>query len=158
MKTEPQDQHRWLERLLGDWAYETECSMGPGQPLEKLPGIEHVRSLGGLWVVGEAEGAMPGGGRMQAVLTLGFDPRKGGYVGTWIGSMMDHLWSYAGGLDPAGEVLTLAAEGPSFTGPGLRQYRDIISFKGPDLRLLTSRVLGEDGQWSEFMTTTYRRA
>ena len=32
MKTEPQKEHEWLQRLVGEWTYESECSMEPGKP------------------------------------------------------------------------------------------------------------------------------
>jgi hypothetical protein len=66
------------------------------------------------------------------VITLGFDPKRNRYVGTWIGSMMNHLWVYDGELDANKRVLTLNAEGPSFSGDGtMAKYQDIIEFVGP---------------------------
>jgi Protein of unknown function (DUF1579) len=42
MKTEPQKEHQWLQRLVGEWTYESECSMEPGKPPEKFEGSESV--------------------------------------------------------------------------------------------------------------------
>ena len=52
---EPQKEHQWLQQLVGKWTSETECSMGPDQPAMKTNGKETVRSLGGLWTIGEGE-------------------------------------------------------------------------------------------------------
>jgi len=41
------------------------------------------------------------------MMTLGYDPQKKRYLGTWIGSMMSHLWVYEVELDASGSVLTL---------------------------------------------------
>jgi hypothetical protein len=159
MHAEPQNEHRWLHQLIGNWTYEHEAAMGPGQPTQKLRGRESARSLGGVWVVCEGEGEMPGGGAANTIMTLGYDPAKKHYVGTWIGSMMHNLWVYEGDLDPAGKALTLESEGPSFAGDGkMAKYRDVIEFQSQDHRTLTSHVLGEDGQWRQFMTALYRRA
>jgi hypothetical protein len=158
MHAEPQKEHQWLQKLVGKWTYETEASMGPGQPPSKCQGSETVRSLGCLWVLCEGQGEMPGGGAATMIMTLGYDPQKKRYVGTWVGSMMTHLWVYDGSLDPSGKVLTLNAEGPSFAGDGkMAKYKDVIELKSDDHRVMTSHLLGDDGKWSQFMTAHYRR-
>jgi hypothetical protein len=158
MKAEPQKEHQWLQRLVGEWIYDGECAMGPGQPLSKFTGIESVRSLGGVWVVGEGQGEMPGGGAATTLMTLGYDSQRKRYVGTWIGSMMTYLWAYDGEMDAAGKVLTLHAEGPHMGVEGkMAKYKDVIEFKSDDHRLLTSHMLGDDGKWNQFMTSNYRR-
>jgi hypothetical protein len=93
------------------------------------------------------------------VLTLGYDPQKKRFVGTWFGSMMTALWIYDGQLDSTGNLLTLDTEGPSFTGDGtLAKYRDSIEVKSQDHYILRSATQGEGGRWSEFMTSHYRRS
>jgi hypothetical protein len=155
---EPQKEHRWLQRLVGEWTSEAEMSVGPGKPPERTRGSERVRSIGGLWIVADGDGEMPGGGRATMVLTLGYDPQRQRYVGTWIGSMMTHLWIYEGTLDAAERVLTLEAEGPSMEAEGkMVKYRDVIELKSDDERVLTSHMRRDDGSWQEFMTATYRR-
>lgn len=159
MFASPQKEHEWLQKLVGDWTFESECMGEPGKPTEKHRGTESVKSLGGLWIVGEGQGEMPGGGTARMMITLGFDPQRNRFVGTWVGSMMTHLWVYEGELDASGRVLTLNAEGPSFTDPGkLTRYQDIIEVPSADHRVLSSRSLGEDGKWTHFMTAHYRRA
>lgn len=158
MKTEPKKEHQWLQNLVGEWTYETEATMEPGKPAEKFGGTESVRSLGGLWILAGGQGEMPGCGATTTMMTLGYDPQKQRYVGTWIGSMMTHLWIYEGELDADERVLTLNSEGPAMTDDGkMAKYRDAIEFKSDDHRVMTSQVLGDDGQWHKFMTATYRR-
>jgi Protein of unknown function (DUF1579) len=158
MKSQPQKQHEWLQKLVGEWTYEADCTMGPDQPPEKFKGSESVRSLGGVWVLCEGRGEMPDGGMATTLMTLGYDPQKKRYVGTWIGSMMTHLWVYDGALDAAEKVLTLDTEGPDFAAKGkMAQYKDVIEFKNDDHRLLASHMLGDDGQWHGFMTANYLR-
>jgi hypothetical protein len=122
MHEQPQKEHQWLQKLLGEWTVESEAVMEPGKPPAKAKGSERVRSLGGLWVVAEGQGEMPGGGAATTILTLGYDPKKKRYVGTWVGSMMTHLWVYDGALDEGGSVLRLDAEGPAFIGEGMANY------------------------------------
>ena len=109
---EPQKEHEWLHKLVGEWTYES------GEGSEKFEGSESARSLGGLWVLVEGRGEMPGGAPATTLMTLGYDPQKKRYVGTWIGSMMTHLWVYDGELHAAGRVLTLHAEGPHMADEG----------------------------------------
>lgn len=158
MHTDPQPQHHWLKKLLGKWTYEHHSQMQPDQPPERLVGTETVRPLGDLWVLCELEGEMPGGGSCNTLITLGFDPAKGKVVGSFVGSMMAMQWLYEGELNPAGEILHLTSEGPSFSGDGgTSKYRDTIEFLNPDERTFTSAVLESDGTWKSFMTSTYRR-
>jgi hypothetical protein len=155
MHSEPQPEHRWLEQLVGEWTFETECVMEPGKPAEKSVGSDIVRSLGGLWVLCEGRFDMPSGPGIT-MMTLGFDPAKKRFVGTFIGSMMTHMWIYDGQL--AGQVLTLDAEGPSFTAPDkMAKYQDIIEIVSADHRVLRSQFRGDDGAWHPFMTAHYRR-
>ncbi|HSO74253.1 MAG TPA: DUF1579 domain-containing protein [Blastocatellia bacterium] len=160
MQTEPQKEHLWLHKLLGEWT--SEMSMSE-ETQEKSTGSETVRKLGDLWVLCEGRGEMPGGGTAHMLMTLGYDPRKKRYVGTWVGSMMTWMWIYEGSLDATQKVLTLSSEGPQFTPEGKivdgksAKYRDVIEFKSDNHRVLTSHVLGEDGKWNQFMTAHYRR-
>jgi hypothetical protein len=155
---EPQKEHRWLQQLLGEWTFESECSMGPDQPPGTFTGSETVRSIGDLWTIGEGQGEMPGGGLATTIMTLGYDPAKKRFTGTFIGSMMTHLWIYDGALDAAGKVLTLDTEGPSFTDPAkMAKYQDMIEFLSDTHRTLSSQLLGDDGKWHKFMTAHYRK-
>ena len=158
MKAEPQSEHRWLEQLVGEWTYDTE-EEAPESTGAPPAWIESVRSLNGVWIVAEGRGEMPEGESGTTLMTLGFDPASGHFVGTWVGSMMTHLWVYRGSLDETGRVLTLDTEGPNFSGgEGSSRYQDIIELIGDDRRTLTSRVQGEDGAWTQIMKAHYRRS
>lgn len=155
---EPQQEHQWLQKLVGEWTYEIEARMGDDQPPEKSTGTEKVRSLGNLWFLAEGQGEMSGCGAMTTLMTLGYDSQKQQFVGSWIGSMMTYLWRYEGELDTAANKLILNSEGPAMTGDDkMAKYRDVIEFQSDDRRTLTSHALSEDGQWHHFMTATYQR-
>lgn len=161
-KPEPSPEHLWLQRLVGEWSVESECVTGPDQPPLRVTGTERVRSLGGLWTIGEGTmGDKPedgSGDGCDSIMTLGYDPVSKRFVGTFIASMMTHLWSYNGGLDATGKVLTLDTVGPSFTSDGtLAPYQDIIEFVDDNHRTLRSQMRGPDGQWTPFMSAHYRR-
>lgn len=158
MHSEPRDEHRWLQQLIGEWRSEGGPLAESGAAAESYEGTERVRSIGDLWIVFEGRGEMPGGGEGTSLLTLGFDPENNRFIGTWVGSMMTHMWIYDGQLDPDRRVLTLESEGPDFVTEGkTARYRDVIEIMSEDHRTLSGIVQKDDGSWHKFMTTHYRR-
>jgi len=157
-KAEPQKEHMWLQKLAGEWDFEAEMTMGPDQPPMTCTGTGSVRTIGGLWTLIEGEGEMPGGGAATSLFTLGYDPQKQRFVGSFLASMMTHLWLYDGTLDADGKTLTLDTEGPSFAQDGtMSKYQDLITIVSDDHWMLTSRAPNPDGTWTEFMNGHYRR-
>lgn len=155
---EPQKEHKWLQQLVGEWTYESECVMGPDQPLMKSAGTATVRPIGGLWIADENTATMPDGSPGTMIFTLGYDPAKKRFVGTFIATMMAMLWIYDGELDAAEKVLTLNADGPSFTDPNkTAHYKDCFEIVSPDHHILSSQFQAEDGTWHRFMTSHYKR-
>jgi len=155
---EPTEEHRWLLRLVGEWTYEIEASMGPDKPPMKSVGEQSNRALGQLWLLGEGRTVTPNGDPGVTMMTLGYDPAKKKVVGTFIASMMTHLWPYEGMLDADRKVLTLDSEGPSFADPTKNApYQDIFELVSDDHYILRSRAPGPDGEWVEFMEGHYRR-
>jgi uncharacterized protein YndB with AHSA1/START domain len=153
----PSPQHGWLLRMIGEWEYQTECTMGPGEPMMQARGRERVRSLGGYWVLGEAEGDMPGGGTARWIVTMGFDAAAQTFRGTFVGSMMPHMFVYAGKLAEDGKTLALDTEGPAMTGEGTARYRDTITMFDDDTRELKSEVQQPDGSWTFIMSSRFTR-
>lgn len=157
MHTDPVEQHAWLQRWVGQWTYESECVAEPGKEPMTFKGTEIIRPVGGLWIIAEGSGEMPGGGGdMTTVLTIGYDPKESRFVGSWVGSMMGHLWTYTGWLE--GNELTLEAEGASFENPEqTTKYRDITKLVSDDERRFRSQMLDSTGQWQQMVSIVYRR-
>jgi hypothetical protein len=156
MQTEPTAEHTWLQQLVGEWSYQNECVMGPDGKTEKGTGREVVRAFGDLWVMGEMTGTMPGAGEMKGLMALGFDPGKGRFVGSWIGTPMASMFVYEGVLE--GNVLTLDCEGPAFDNPAeMAHYQDIVEVRSPNERVLRSQVLDAEGVWHQFMEGVFTR-
>ena len=155
---EPQEQHRWLQQLVGEWTYVVEAPTAPGAEPHKHEGVERVRAIGEIWIQGESNADIPSLGPATMQVTLGYDTQKKRFVGTWLGSMMNYLWLYDGELDALGKTLTLNAEGPSMAGDGgMAKYHDIITIVSLNERTLRSEQLQADGTWKHFMTATYKR-
>ena len=132
--------------------------MDTREPPTKSTGDAKVRSLNGLWILCEGTGDAPDGVPVNSVITLGYDPQKARFVGSFVASCMTNLWIYEGTLDEAGKALTLDTEGPGFSDDGaLAPYQDLIEIESDDHWTLKSRMRGEDGQWFQFVTAHYRR-
>lgn len=154
---EPTAQHLWLHQLLGVWDAVSECQMGPDQPPMKSSMVTTMRKIGELWIVGEMVGDTPGGTPAISIISLGFDPTKNRFVGTFISSVMTHLWPYEGTLDDANQLLTLDSLGPGFTGALEAKYQDTIEIFSPEHFQMRSQTLTESGQWNQFMVADFRK-
>jgi hypothetical protein len=152
----PQKEHEWLRQFAGTWENEGEATP-PGQPTVRFNGTETTRMLGGFWMISEGKSEMMGV-MGESLLTMGYDPEKKKYVGTWVDSMNSHLWKYEGDLDATGKILTLNSEGPCpFKGGKLTKFKEILEVKGPDQKVFTSSYQEDDGSWVKVMTMTSRR-
>ncbi len=156
MFAKPQSEHQWLEQLMGNWKFEHDCQM-PDGTTSKARGTMACRSLGGLWVICESSGDSSEDEPWSSIMTLGFDPAQGNYVGTFVGSMMANIWSYRGKLDASGKRLTLDTEGPRFDGEGTCKYRDTIEIVDTDHWRMGSELQTDDGTWVRFMNGEHTR-
>lgn len=149
---QPRAEHAFLNRLVGRWQVSAK-DMTDGEDW-----VEEVRSLNGIWFLAEGRGKMPGGMPATTVLTLGHNSATGKYIGSWIGTMMEHMWVYEGDLSEDGTTLSLYTTGPSFSDPSVTQaYREQIIFTGDDTRVFTSSAGQPDGGWHAFMRADYTR-
>jgi hypothetical protein len=153
----PQKEHQWLEQLAGDWNAVIEMTMGPDQPPMKAEATQSAKMIGGRWLAATGQGEMMGQ-PMTSVLTLGFDPAKKKYVGTFISSCGNELWTYEGTLSDDGKKLVLDTEGPNMMTPGTTaKYEETIEVKDKDHYVFTSSIEGPDGKMIQFMTADYTR-
>lgn len=157
MFAKPQAEHAWLQKLVGDWNTEGECQMGPDKPTMKTTGYASASSLGGLWILVESGGKSPEGDDWKCLMTLGYDPEKQRYIGTFVGGMMTHMWHYEGTVDASGRRLVLDTEGPNFDEGGTSPYQDIVEWVDDDHWILKSQIKTADGNWKPFMESHHRR-
>jgi hypothetical protein len=154
---EPQAEHAWLQKFVGEWEADIEMFKEPGQPPEKSTGTESVRPIGGFWILAEDKGVFMDK-PFTGILTLGYNPERKKYVATWVDSMVSHLWTYDGTVDATGNLLTLEAEGPCpMKGGALAKFRETVEFQGDDHRVFTSAMQAEDGSWATMMVIHYHR-
>lgn len=153
---QPTKEHMWLQQLAGEWESESEVNL-PGQPPMKGTGTETARMLGGFWLVAEGEATMMGM-PMKCILTLGYDPLRQKFVGSWVDSCTGYFWTYEGTLDDSGKILTLRTRGPHPMKPDeLVDVREVLEIKDKDHKVFTSAMQDEDGNWQVMATVNSRR-
>lgn len=153
----PRKEHQFLKRFAGEWTSLSKSVAQGDQPAAEYDGSMSSKMLGGFWAVNRFEGDA-GGMKFQAIQTIGYDPVKKKYVGTWVDSMMNHMWQYEGEVDATGNKLMLVADGPNFMTDGkTTKFRDSYEFKTPDRIIVTSEMMSKDGKWGTFMTGEMKR-
>lgn len=155
--TPPVKEHEFLKKFVGEWTTTTKSVATADHPAMEFSGKMKCRMVGGFWVMNEMT-ADTGDIQFIGVQTIGYHEGKKKYVGTWIDSMMNHMWKYEGTVDPAGKKLSLLAEGPNMQKPGTTaMYRDSYELKSANHIIATSEVKHEDGEWFTFMTGELKR-
>lgn len=135
----------WLDQLIGEWTFDGRTI--PDDPSQRRTGAETVTRRGA-WIVIESSDDV----RFQFAV----DPAAGRVTGDFVSWEHPTLWTYDGAVEDG--RLHMRSRGPSFDIEGEEtDYDDVFEILSPDERRLTGRVLGQDGQWRDFTTTTYRR-
>ena len=156
MKSNVTKQHQWLHQFVGEWSVVHICSTGPGSEPSRVEGTLSGRNIGELWLVMDCTGTSPDG-LWTSQFTLGYDQDKDRFVGTFVASMMHHLWIYSGQLNEDRNRLELDVEGPRMDGKGMATYRDVICAVEGDRWMLRSHILNDEGSWEEFMVAEHTR-
>ncbi|MEP6956843.1 MAG: DUF1579 domain-containing protein [Chthoniobacterales bacterium] len=163
----PNENHKLLADLAGNWTYTTKMWMDPdpnAKPMESKGTATRKAIMGGRYFVAEAKSkmAMPGpDGKMQdfdfaGTSFEGYDNVKKKFVSTWVDNMGTGILMSEGTYDPASKTFTYAAEGEMVPGQKM-QIREIIKVVDKDHHIFewydTSR-----GTEAKTMEISYTRA
>jgi len=106
----PNEHHKALAALEGDWSVETSMQMAPDQPMMKSMGEAHNKLiLGGRFLHGDYKGTfmnMP----FEGVGLMGYDPMKKKHVSVWADSMSGGVMTSYGDCDGACKTITFTDE------------------------------------------------
>ena len=153
----PAKEHAALAKFAGEWEVKSECKMPGMEEPVVCTGSEIAKIVGGFWLVTHGDGDMMGM-KMQSILTLGYNPEKKKYVGTFLSSCDSTLWKYEGEMDASGKKLTLHTEGPLMTDPTKAgKYKEVLELVDKDHKTFTSYLIDENGKETKFVTMEYRR-
>ena len=150
-------EREWLRQFVGEWTITSNTGETPPGMEGSFKSEERIRAVGSLWTYNEAD-AQFGAMKFQSMMTLGYDPVREAFVGTYVDTIQTHLWIYEGQLDEEKRVLTMNCEGPSMTDPRVMgQYRDQFELIGPDHKRMTSSYQDKDGEWVTIMVSEGKR-
>jgi len=153
----PAKEHELLKQFVGEWTVTAETVPAPGQEAMRCQGTETAKMVGGFWLVNQGESNMFGT-TVNSQMTLGYDPGKKKYIGTFFCSMDSTLWKYEGTMDEAGKKLTLETTGPSPMDPTkTARYRETLELKTPNHKVFTSYMQVEGGDWVKIVTMDSHR-
>ena len=89
---------------------------------------------------------------------MGYDPRSGQWVGTWVDSGSPQLYVMQGSFDESGKVLTMTCEAPHPVTQKTTTYRSVETWTGEDERVFDMYVTGPDGSDEHMFHYVYTRA
>lgn len=109
---EPTDEHRLLQRNVGVWDVAGKIWMFPDQPPIEFTATDTVTAVGPFWIAAHFDSRLPTGEPgFSGVAQSGFDPAKGRFVSTWIGTIQPAMDLFEGTYDPAARVLRMESVG-----------------------------------------------
>jgi hypothetical protein len=148
---QPGPEHELLKKDVGTWDATVEMTMAPGAAPTVSKGTEVVTMLGGFWQLSEFKSELMGQ-PFEGRGTVGFDPAKKKYVGTWVDTMTPGYATVEGTYDAATKTLTATMDGPGPTGERV-QMKETTEWKADGTRVFTMH--GPDG--GVMMRITYKR-
>jgi hypothetical protein len=104
--SQPVEQHKMLQKMVGKWTVAMKSWMAPNQPPMESTGTAEVKSLFGDRYIQMSFNATFMGKPFSGLATTGYDRGKKKFVGTWIDSMSTGMMRSEGTADASGKVIT----------------------------------------------------
>jgi hypothetical protein len=150
----PTAEHQKLMAGVGTWDAVVEMMGEDGKPTTNK-GVSEITSIGGFWLVDDFKSSM-GDVPFHGHGTMGYDPAKGKYVGTWIDSWSTSVMVMEGTYDAAKKAMTMSGMGQGMDGKPV-MHRMVTTEKDANTRVFEMFVPGPDGKEMKVMTITYTR-
>ena len=146
-----------LKQDVGTWDCEMKMWMsGPDSDPMVVKGTEKLEMFGGIWQMSEFKADM-GGVTFEGRGTVGYDPVKKKYIGTWIDSMNPYMSYMEGTYDESEKSMTMMMKG---TGPDGKPMvgKNVSENKDEKTRVFTmfNKTPGGD-EWVKSMQITYKK-
>jgi len=151
---QPTQEHRLLTKDVGDWDAALTFS-GPMGDMQ-MTGKESVSMYGPFFQVSEFAGAFMGQ-EFFGRATMGYDPVREKWVGTWTDSSSPWMQVMYGDYDAATKSLTLLYDGVNAE-LQLQPGKTVLTWTGPDTRTYDAYWLDDEGNATRHMHIDYTRA
>jgi len=139
----PQKEHDLLKQFEGEWDVRAKCHL---PTVEESQGTDSSKvKLGGFWLMCNYKSEMDRQ-PFEGHAMMGFDPKKGMFIGTWTDSWCPNLMRFEGKADAAGKVFTMNCES---TDPKTGQpatFRMVHEIADTDHRTLRFYMPGKDAK------------
>ena len=152
----PEKEHSILKKDAGNWSVKGKMWMAPGSPAQEFEATESNTLIGGFWVVSKFEGTFAGM-PMTGHATMGYDPKKKKYIGTWVDSMNPYMSKMEGEYDASTKTLTMMTEGVGMDGnPQLG--KNVVVYNDDGTRSFTMHVkLPGASEYTKMMEMVYTK-
>jgi hypothetical protein len=152
----PNEHHKALAALEGDWAVENTMQMTPDAQPMKSTGTSHNKMiLGGRFLQGEFKGTfmnMP----FEGVGLLGYDPMKKKHVSVWADSMSGGVMTSYGDCDGSCKTITFTDEVDDPSSGKKMPVRYVYTIESKD-KYMMEWYETHDGKEFKAMTIVYTR-
>lgn len=153
----PNEHHKALAALEGDWTVENTMQMAPDQPAMKSTGESHNKMiLGGRFLQGDFKGTMMNM-PFEGMGLLGYDPMKKKHVSVWADSMSGGVMTSYGDCDGACKTITFKDELDDPMSGKKMPVRYVYTIESKDKYMMEWYEM-HDGKEFKSMTIVYMRA
>lgn len=152
----PNENHRVLDQVVGNWDYTSKMWMSPAAPPEESTGTSQAQwVMDGRFVQQNVHGQSMGQ-PFDGTMVLGYDNAKKSYVGTWYDNMGTGMMNSTGQFDPTTKTLTQNGE---FDCPfkGHMNFRWVTRFVDDNTQIFEGYGPDESGKEYKHMEIIYKR-
>lgn len=150
----PMEEHKMLKMDEGKWQATISMWNEQNKVTAKYTAIETNEMIGELWSIGKLQGQIAGTD-FSGFATLGYDPVKKKYIGTWIDSTRPEITEMEGNYDSKTKTLVLFYTSLDQNGnPGKR--KNVMIYQDKKTRDFTM-FIKQNEKWVKSMTILYQR-
>jgi hypothetical protein len=152
----PNENHKVLDTLVGDWDYTIKWWMSPDAKPEESEGTSEIKSIMGGRFIEQAVQGTSMGQPFEGMGIMGYDNEKKQYQSVWIDNMGTGIMTGSGNYDPNTKTLT---DQGTFSCPaeGQKSYRGVTKIKDKDNFTYEWYMTGPGGKEFRAMEIVYTR-